>query len=293
MWKRHWKLAVLGLILVVQTLAIGALWRQVNSLRAELSDSREAAADLESRLEAAGAALQELQAAQDRPEPAARFENPVLHPQSRMLTVDIVAQVPDVHASSLDVGFCRVGEPYSLAWKLDTLSPHADGVTYTGTVTFPLDLDMGLELRLADDTVLYSSATIAPLLPLQMQSGGSGFHYSYERQELSLLDFGVHLMSPSGEETETAGGVFRLYRNGTLIHTIRETADRPMLDVDGTVQDGVTIPCAPGDRVRLTYACSDPFGLRYEFPLYEQKAMRWDDMEECPLSRTPSLAWSE
>lgn len=293
MWKRHWKLAVLGLILVVQTLAIGALWRQVNSLWAELSDSREAAADLESRLEAAGAALQELQAAQDRPEPAARFENPVLNPRSRMLTVDIVAQVPDVHASSLDVGFCRVGEPYSLAWKLDTLSPHADGVTYTGTVTFPLDLDMGLELRLADDTVLYSSATIAPLLPLQMQSGGSGFHYSCERQELSLLDFGVHLMSPSGEETEPAGGVFRLYRNGTLIHTIRETADRPMLDVDGTVQDGVTIPCAPGDRVRLTYACSDPFGLRYEFPLYEQKAMRWDDMEECPLSRTPDLAWPE
>ena len=166
-------------------------------------------------------------------------------------------------------------------------------MTYTGTVTLPLDLDMGLELRLADDTVLYSSETIAPLLPLRVRSGGSGFHYSYELRQLSLLDFWVELVLPSGEETEAAGGAFRLYRNGTLLHTIRETADRPMLDVDGTVQDGVAIPCAPGDRVRLTYVCTDAFGLRYEFPLYEQEAMRWDDLEECPLSRTPTLTWPE
>ena len=291
MWKRHWKLAVLVLVLAVQAVAIGALWGQVNGLRTELADTREGAADLEERLEAADAALRELQAARAQQSPSARFENPVVNTQSRMLTVDIVAQVPDVHAPSLDIGFCHVGEPYSLAWKLDALSPHADGVTYTGTVTFPLDLDMGLELRLADDTVLYSSETIAPLLPLQMQSGGSGFHYSYELRQLSLLDFWVELEPPSGEEA--AGGAFRLYRNGTLIHTIRETADRPMLDVDGTVQDGVTIPCAPGDRVRLTYVCTDGFGLRYEFPLYEQEAMRWDDLEECPLSRTPTLTWPE
>lgn len=293
MWKRHWKLAVLVLVLAVQAVAIGALWGQMDGLRTELADTREGAADLEERLEAADAALRELQAARAQQSPSARFENPVVNTQSRMLTVDIVAQVPDVHAPSLDIGFCHVGEPYSMAWKLDALSPHADGVTYTGTVTFPLDLDMGLELRLADDTVLYSSETIAPLLPLQVRSGGSSFHYSYELRQLSLLDFWVELVSPSGEETEAAGGAFRLYRNGTLIHTIRETADRPMLDVDGTVQDGVAIPCAPGDRVRLTYVCTDGFGLRYEFPLYEQEAMGWDDLEECPLSRTPTLTWPE
>ena len=77
-----------------------------------------------------------------------------------------------------------------------------------------------------------------------------------------------------------------------ILNRTRNT-DRPMLDVDGTVQDGVAISCAPGDRVRLTYVCTDGFGLRYEFPLYEQEAMRWDDLEECPLSRTPSLAWPE
>lgn len=162
MWKRHWKLAVLVLVLAVQAVAIGALWGQVNGLRTELADTREGAADLEERLEAADAALRELQAARAQQSPSARFENPVVNTQSRMLTVDIVAQVPDVHAPSLDIGFCHVGEPYSMAWKLDALSPHADGVTYTGTVTFPLDLDMGLELRLEDDTVLYSSETIAP-----------------------------------------------------------------------------------------------------------------------------------
>ena len=189
MWKRHWKLVVLVLALAVQAVAIGTLWSQLNSLRTELADTREGAAALEERLKAADAALQELQAAQAQQPPSARFENPVVNTQSRVLTVDIVAQVPDVHEPSLSIGFCCVGEPYSLAWKLDTLSPHADGVTYTGTVTLPLDLDMGLELRLADDTVLYSSETIAPLLPLQVRSGGSGFHYSYELRQLSLLDF--------------------------------------------------------------------------------------------------------
>ena len=63
MWKRHWKLAVLVLVLAVQAVAIGALWGQVNGLRTELADTREGAADLEERLEAADAALRELQAA--------------------------------------------------------------------------------------------------------------------------------------------------------------------------------------------------------------------------------------
>ena len=133
MWKQHWKLAVL--VLAVQAVAIAVLWGQVDGLRADLADSREGAADLEAQLEAADETLRELQAAQAQQPPSARLENPVVNTRSRMLTVDIVAQVPDVHAPSLDIGFCQAGEPYSQAWKLDALSPHADGVTYTGTVT--------------------------------------------------------------------------------------------------------------------------------------------------------------
>ena len=64
MWKRHWKLAVLVLVLAVQAVAIAVLWGQVDGLRADLADSREGAADLEAQLEAADEALQELQAAQ-------------------------------------------------------------------------------------------------------------------------------------------------------------------------------------------------------------------------------------
>ena len=64
MWKRHWKLAVLVLVLAVQAVAIAVLWGQVDGLRADLADSREGAADLEARLEAADEALRELQAAQ-------------------------------------------------------------------------------------------------------------------------------------------------------------------------------------------------------------------------------------
>ena len=47
MWKRHWKLAVLVLVLAVQAVAIGALWGQVNGLRTELADTREGAALVE------------------------------------------------------------------------------------------------------------------------------------------------------------------------------------------------------------------------------------------------------
>lgn len=293
MWKRHWIPAALALILVVQAVTAAALWGRVNGLRAELADSRQAAADLETRLAAAETALQDLQAVQERPEPSARLENPVVSPRSRTLTVDITAQVPDVHAPSLDIGFCHVGEPYSLAWEVDALSPHADGITYTGTVTIPLDLDAGLELRLEDDTVLYTADSMRELLPLRLIRGGTSWHYSRAEQRLSQCDWSAVLADPSGHEAEAVNGAFRVYRNGEAVFTGRETEERYLLEADGEMVDSLGLACAPGDHMLLTYRCEDAFGLRYEFPIQELVALDWDDMRSCPLSHAPAVTWPE
>ena len=209
-----------------------------------------------------------------------------------MLTVDMVAEIPDAQGASLDVGFCCVGESYHLAWKRVYLQRQEDG-TYIQTVTFPLDLDMDLELRLEDDTVLFSSASIAAMLPLQLKHGGVSWHYDSKQQIFYQTDWSVELVDPEGETVQGRNGEFRVYRNGILAFTGQEMQDGYSVEVDGEVVDNVHLPCASGDRIRLCYACTDAFGLQYEFPLAELLAMRWDDMEESPLSRTPNVDWPQ
>ncbi len=261
-----------------------------NGLREELAESRAETAALAARLDAAEGAREA--AAQSGPARSVRFANASVNARDRMLTVEIRAELPDAQEHLPAVGFCRVGEPYRMAWKQEVLFREADGAC-AQTVTFPLDLEGGLELRLEDDTVLYSSDSMTALLPLQMEYGGVSWHYDCQRQIFYLSDWTAVLTDVSGEEATAADGEFRVYRNGKPVFRGREVPDSFCVEVDGALQDGSAVPCAPGDRMRLCYACTDAFGLRYEFPLMEVLAMRWDDMEACPLSRRPAVSWPE
>ena len=100
-------------------------------------------------------------------------------------------------------------------------------------------------------------------------------------------------MDIAGREVQAADGEFRVYRNGTLVFTGRQVPDSTDVEVNGEIPDGVSLDCAPGDRIRISYACTDSFGLRYEFPFFERIAMRWDDMEELPVSYRPTVTWPE
>ena len=285
--------AILSLALcAILTAALVRQSAEVSSLRAELAEEHQTAETLAERLNKADTELKTLQASQVQRPISVSFANPSVNTKDRMLTVDIIAELPDVHEYSPTIGFCQPGEPYRMAWKMEHLEGNETG-NHVQTVTFPLDLEMGLELRLEDDTVIFSSDSMVELLPVRLDYGDTSWHFDSERQKFYQCDWGVALMDPAGNEVQALDGEFRVYRNGTRVFTGRQMPDNCNVEVDGEILDGVGLDCSPGDRMRLCYACTDTFGLRYEFPIFEKLAMRWDDMEEVPLSHRPTVTWPE
>ena len=225
--------------------------------------------------------------------PSARILASSVDPETRMLTLETAAEVPGLEDYYVDIGLCQPGEAYRMAWQWASLKQQADG-TYAGTLTFPLDLDRGLELRSADDTVLFSSGSITDLLPLRLDSEGTSYHFNSEEQKFYVCDFDGQLADPAGGEAQGRDGEFRLYRNGKLVFTGKKAADSGFdLLVNGEPCESVGIDCTEGDRMRLCYACTDDAGLRYEFPLSEILTQKWDGTERYPISGRPTVTWAE
>lgn len=277
----------MGLAAILCCCVLGVLWAQQNG---QLQELRRENADLTARLDAAESAAEpEVPAAA----PSARILASSVDPETRMLTLEVAAEVPGLEDYYVDIGLCQPGEAYRMAWQWASLKQQADG-TYAGTLTFPLDLDMGLELRLEDNTVLFSSGSITDLLPLRLDSEGTSYHFNSEEQKFYVCDFDIQLADPAGGEAQGRDGEFRVYRNGKLVFTGKKAADSGFdLLVNGEPCESVGIDCTEGDRMRLCYACTDDAGLRYEFPLSEILTQKWDGTERYPISGRPTVTWAE
>lgn len=266
---------VLGVLLAQQSGQLQGLRQENDALTARLDDAEKVE---EPEVPAA---------------PSARILASSVAPETRMLTLEVAAEVPGLEDYYVDIGLCQPGEAYRMAWQWASLKQQADG-TYDGTLTFPLDLDMGLELRLEDNTVLFSSGSITDLLPLRLDSEGTSYHFNSEEQKFYVCDFDIQLADPAGGEAQGRDGEFRLYRNGTLVFTGKKAADSGFdLLVNGEPCESVGIDCTEGDRMRLCYACTDDAGLRYEFPLSEILTQKWDGTERYPISGRPTVTWAE
>lgn len=277
----------IGLAAILCCCVLGVLLAQQNEQMQELRQENEA---LTARLDAAEKV--------EEPEAPAALSAKILgssvDPETRMLTLEVEAEVPGSEDYYADIGLCQPGEAYRMAWQWASLKQQADG-TYAGTLTFPLDLDRGLELRLADDTVLFSSGSVTDLLPLRLDSEGTSYHFNSEEQKFYVCDFDVQLADPAGGEAQGRDGEFRVYRNGKLVFTGKKAADSGGFDllVNGEPCESVGIDCTEGDRMRLCYACTDDAGLRYEFPLFEILTRKWDGTERYPISGRPTVTWAE
>ena len=276
-----------GLAAILCCCVLGVLWAQQNGQLQELRRENDA---LTTRLDAAESAAEpEVPAAA----PSARILASSVDPETRMLTLEVAAEVPGLEDYYVDIGLCQPGEAYRMAWQWASLKQQADG-TYAGTLTFPLDLDMGLELRLEDNTVLFSSGSITDLLPLRLDSEGTSYHFNSEEQKFYVCDFDVQLADPAGGEAQGRDGEFRVYRNGKLVFTGKKAADSGFdLLVNGEPCESVGADCTEGDRMGLYYACTDDAGLRYEFPLFEILTQKWDGTERYPISGRPTVTWAE
>ena len=90
--------AILAAALVRQSAEVG-------SLRAALAEEQEMAETLAERLNEADTELKTLQASQEQRPITVSFANPKVNTMDRMLTVDIIAELPDVHEHSPTIGF--------------------------------------------------------------------------------------------------------------------------------------------------------------------------------------------
>lgn len=246
--------------------------------------------DLEQRLDMG---LEEAKKQEAESAPTVRFAQVRVDTASRMLTMDVTVEGAEGAELPADLGFCSSGEPYRLSWTQVHLERQADGRTLSQTVTIPLDLEAGLELRQLDDTVLLRLDSMVSLLPLQLSDGGASWHYSSQAEMFYQCDWYASFQDPSGEEAKARNGAFHVYRNGKRVFTGQETEEWYVLEADGERVDVMRFDCAPGDHMRLTYTCEDAFGLHYEFPIREQVALAWDDMRDCPLSHIPTVTWPE
>lgn len=290
---RH-TLSILALSVALCALTAAALQQNtIHSLEDQMAECRQENESLAERLETAEENLEATTKQPEKTVPSVRFEGVQIDAASRMVTMNVIVEGAEGAEVPNHLGFCYPGEPYCLAWYEIDLQRQADGRTLSRTVTIPLDLEAGLELRLPDDSVLLHSDSVAPLLPLQLSGGGASWHYDSRENLLYLCDYFASFQDSSGQETEAVNGAFCVYRNGERVFTGREMGEAFILEEDGEQVDGMQFVCAPGDHMLLTYTCEDDFGLHYEFPIQEQVALSWDDMRFCPLSHSPAVTWPE
>ena len=281
-------LLIVAAVLLALTLAQG--W-ELHALRRQTAEMQDRIAENAGRVHKRRPVLLEDPPPSEGPPRTVRFQNARIVPEARVLFVDLVVESPQKELPSQEVGLCLAGEPYSLAWQRAYLSRETDG-TYTETLSFPLDEDMELDIRLSDDTVLFSGS-VGMLLPLRRDHGGGIWHFDENRQIFYILDLSASLINPEGKEVPVRDGTFCFYRNGERVLSAREIENDCRVDIDGELTDSISFPCKPGDHIRLDYTCRDETGLGWEFPLMEMEALEWGDMRRCPLSGWPVLIWPE
>ena len=132
---------VLNCALILQVFWQGA---RLEDLERQTDDGLE---DLEQRLDMG---LEEAKKQEAESAPTVRFAQVRVDTASRMLTMDVTVEGAEGAELPADLGFCSSGEPYRLSWTQVHLERQADGRTLSQTVTIPLDLEAGLELRQLD-----------------------------------------------------------------------------------------------------------------------------------------------
>lgn len=271
--------------------------REIVSLRQEM---QECLAELDRLNEQTPAPSEEERIVPENAPLTVRFQNAQIQPEARRLSVDLAVELPEellsfYETGLYEAGLCMEGEPYALAWNIVLLSKTGDG-SYEGTLTLPLEPDRNLDIRLKDDTVLFSGP-VRSLLPVQRSSdngyGCCSWHYDAQLETFFFCDPYAGLTELEGNEVQVENGAFRVCRNGEQVFYGREKKEIARLESNGELYDGVSIPCRPGDHIRIDYTFQDETGLVWTFPLEELEALSWDDMRRCPLSGLPLIVWPE
>ena len=138
---------------------------------------------------------------------------------------------------------------------------------------------------------LGSWASMALLLPVSVADDNGEMGYSMAGDgRLYLAHRSVELAN--GEAATEP--VFRLVKNGVTAQEAPAEAEEPGTYSAYPLEMMGGLPCAPGDRVELHFACRDRFGIGYDFTLHTWDILSpWETVERWPESGIPVVTWPE
>lgn len=137
------------------------------------------------------------------------------------------------------------------------------------------------------------------LLPLQL-SGSSVSGPTYQEGALSS-NFDLVLTNESG--TAVVDPVFRIYRNGNLEQEVEAEPSQTMSTTRDDVRSyapalpdqTMRLQCDPGDQIEIRFACTDGYGLGYDFPYLSWAILEDGSVADQEITdwMMPLLTWPE
>lgn len=273
--KFLWVLALCAVILTA------VIWQsaELTRLRAEMEDRQ---LTFEKRTD-------DLQKSLETPETICSVTTSSVDVKKQAITLNVTVTIPNCVSDDLGADIYGVRGNTVLNQFYLYLGRGEDG-SYTGSVTLPLDPEVGLELK-RDQKLLYRCDSMAELLPVQMTQASGSTSYDQELGLIYQAEWDVELTDPQGEAAEVTNTEYRIYQNDKLVFSGPCYIPEPR---EGEkMMEGWGLPCKAGDIVDLRYACTDKFGLSYEFPLRSWRITASKAQERWPSSFVPVLTWPE
>lgn len=218
----------------------------------------------------------------------------------REITLDVSVTVNrDVQYSSITVVAHRPGvtpgRNEQWPWVYDW---NGTGGVLTGSMTLPFDEDSPVALTLIYEKggkqysqELCSYASMTALLPVSVAEnwGEMGYDMSgdgrmYQAHRTVTLANGISVQD----------GSFRIEKNGVTALEAPAEAMKEAGVYSGIQLEGEGVVCAPKDRVELHFACTDQFGIGYDFTLraWEINSAK-KAVEVWPSAEMLALTWPE
>lgn len=172
---------------------------------------------------------------------------------------------------------------------------------FTAPLSLPLEQgELSLVLLLSDGEEhtqedLGGYESISMLLPLQNRSA-SWTEPVYQAGILGADEWpSILLCGLQGEYRSVHEPEMRLYKNGELLLTRAGVQDTVASAPDGTfytAPEGWQVPLETGETVEFRFACTDEYGLGYEFFITGWEIRDGKAVEYCPEdSQWPDLYW--
>lgn len=186
---------------------------------------------------------------------------------------------------------------------------HEAAGVYTGELSLVVsengDVKLAVQIENGESTIreeLAHHRRVSDLLPISSGATGSSWE-EYEDGVLKLYYYSFLPYDGDSKVVPVLEPTFRLYRNNELVLERNAVANEDYEDGnegmsgewffnDSEENVPTSIPCGEGDEVWLMFACTDSYGIHYEFPVNGDRIENGEVVELNTGVIEPILTWN-